>query len=428
MKRLILFVSLVLPLLVFAKPALAMNSPPEILEFTGNTLNIITMIATAAAVFFLIRGGYLYITSTGNPEVLDQAKKTIRNAVIGLILVLGAGVIISIFNNALPGGGTSAGQSISMPSITTTKPTDGLTQVLIDAVTAFLQNIIESATKPIVDGAMGFLTSTPSLLNNSVIMNFWLVCVGIVDSLFIIAVALIGLQVMSATSFGFEDVDVRQVLPRVGLAFIGANVSLFLADYAIVACNALVSAVLNSTGGLNHAWVADAVNPATLISGTTPLIILVFLILFLIVSIVLLLMYISRLIIISVGAVLSPFVFLLLVLPKTADMAEAAIRSYLVTVFTVFVHVIIIQLSASYLTLPGNSNNSLISISVAIGLFFVLMKVPSLMMQLVMHTTNNGMVKKLGGQIINVMSSGNGGANVAKGVDIIKTSRKIAQL
>lgn len=428
MKRLILFVSLVLPLLVFAKPALAINSPPEILEFTGNTLNIITMIATAATVFFIIKGGYLYITSTGNPEVLDQAKKTIRNAVIGLILVLGAGVIISIFNNALPGGGTSAGQSISMPSITTTKPTDGLTQVLIDAVTAFLQNIIESATKPIVDGAMGFLTSTPSLLNNSVIMNFWLVCVGIVDSLFIIAVALIGLQVMSATSFGFEDVDVRQVLPRVGLAFIGANVSLFLADYAIVACNALVSAVLNSTGGLNHAWVADAVNPATLISGTTPLIILVFLILFLIVSIVLLLMYISRLIIISVGAVLSPFVFLLLVLPKTADMAEAAIRSYLVTVFTVFVHVIIIQLSASYLTLPGNSNNSLISISVAIGLFFVLMKVPSLMMQLVMHTTNNGMVKKLGGQIINVMSSGNGGANVAKGVDIIKTSRKIAQL
>ena len=427
MKRLILFISLVLPLLVFAKPALAMNSPPEILEFTGNTLNIITMIATAAAVFFLIRGGYLYITSTGNPEVLAQAKKTIRNAVIGLILVLGAGVIISIFNNALPGGGTSAGQSISMPAITTTKPTDGLTQVLIDAVTAFLQNIIESATKPIVDGAMGFLTSTPSLLNNSVIMNFWLVCVGIVDSLFIITVALIGLQVMSATSFGFEDVDVRQVLPRVGLAFICANVSLFLADYAIVACNALVSAVLNSTGGLNHAWVADAVNPATLINGTTPLIVLVFLILFLIVSIVLLLMYISRLIIISVGAVLSPFVFLLLVLPKTADMAEAAIRSYLVTVFTVFVHVIIIQLSASFLTLPGNSNNSLISISVAIGLFFVLMKVPSLMMQLVMHTTNNGMVKKLGGQIINVMSSG-AGSTGAKAAETVKTARKLAQL
>ena len=428
MKRLILFVSLVLPLLVFAKPALAINSPPEILEFTGNTLNIITMIATAAAVFFIIKGGYLYITSTGNPEVLDQAKKTIRNAVIGLILVLGAGVIVSIFNNAMPGSGTSAGQNMSMPAIETTEPSDGLTQILIDAVTAFLQNIIESATEPIVNGTIGFLTSTPSLLNNSTIMSFWLVSVGIVDSLFIIAVALIGLQVMSATSFGFEDVDIRQVLPRVGLAFIAANVSLFLADYAIVACNALVSAVLNSTGGLNHAWVVNAIKPESLSNGTAPLIVLVFLILFLIVSIVLLLMYISRLIIISLGAVLSPFVFLFLVLPKTSDMAEAAIRSYLVTVFTVFVHVVIIQLSASFLTLPENSNNSLISIAVAIGLFFVLIKVPSLMMQLVMHTSNNGMVKKMGSQIINVISTSNAKRAVANSVEVVKTPRKMAQL
>jgi hypothetical protein len=258
-------------------------------------------------------------------------------------------------------------------------------------------------------------------------MNFWLVSLGIVDSLFIIVVALIGLQVMSATSFGFEDIDVKQVLPKVGLAFVGANVSLFLADYAIVACNALVNAVLNNTGGLNHAWVADAINPTTLLTGTTPLITLIFIVIFLIVAIVLLLMYISRLIIISLGAVLSPFIFLLSALPKTADMAEAAIKSYMVTVFTVFVHVVIIQLSASFLTLPGNSNNSLVSISVAIGLFFVLVKVPSLMMQMVMYTSNNGLIKKIGGQIINVMSTNKASTliNSNKGV---KTTRRVAQL
>jgi len=427
MKRLILFISLVLPLLVFAKPALAINSPPEILEFTRNTLNIITIIATASAVLFLIRGGFLYMTSTGNPEVLDQAKKTIRNAVIGLILVLGAGVIISIFNNAIPSGGSANTQTIKIEQITSSNPTDGLTQILIDAVTSFLQNIIESATEPIVNGIMSFLTSTPSLLNNSVIMNFWLVSLGIVDSLFIIAVALIGLKVMSATSFGFDDIDIRQVLPRIGLAFIGANVSLFLADYIIITCNTLVSAVLNSTGGLNHAWVVNAINPSTLITGTTPLIILVFLILFLIISIVLLLMYISRLIIISLAAVLSPFVFLLWVLPKTSDMAEAAVKSYFVSVFTVFIHVVIIQLSASFLTLPEHSNNSLISIAVAIGLFFVLVKVPSLMMQLVMHTSNNGMLKKMGSQIINVISTSNAKSVINK-ASVAQTPRKIAHL
>jgi len=86
-------------------------------------------------------------------------------------------------------------------------------------------------------------------------------------------------------------------------------------------------------------------------------------------------------------------------------------------------------LSASFLTLPGNSNNSLISISVAIGLFFVLVKVPSLMMQLVLYTSNSGMVRKIGGQIINVMSTDKAvGATVAKSEKVVKTARKVAQL
>ena len=62
----------------------ATNAPSEVTAFTGDALSIITIISAAAAVFFLIRGGYLYITSTGKPDVLEEAKKTIRNAIIGL--------------------------------------------------------------------------------------------------------------------------------------------------------------------------------------------------------------------------------------------------------------------------------------------------------------------------------------------------------
>jgi len=292
-------------------------------------------------------------------------------------------------------------------SIQTVEPSDGLTQVLIDAVAGFIQNIVESSTAPIVNGVLGYLTTTPTLLGNEVIRNFWFITVGIVDALFILVVALMGLQVMSASTFGFEEVEIKHLLPKLGLTFLLANISLFLADYAVITCNTLVKVILDSTGGINHTWIENAFNPTTVITGTTPLIIFIFMVLFLIVSIVLLLMYISRLIFISLGAVLSPFIFLLSALPKFSDFAFIAMKTYLVSVFIVFVHVVIIQLASAFLTLPEHSENSLISIAIGIGLFITLLKTPNLMMQMVMYTSNSGSMRKLGNQIINVMTTDN---------------------
>ena len=428
MKKLIHIIFVILlSYFLFTSPALAVSTSPEIIDYTKNTLDIITLISTAAAVLFLVKGGYLYITSSGKPDALQAAKKTIRNALIGLVLVLSANLIISVFQGAFnPASNSGANSIIEIASIETIEPSDGLTQVLIDAVSGFIQNIVESATEPIVNGVIGYLTTTPTLLDNSVIRDFWLVSLGIVDTLFVVVVALLGLQVMSASTFGFEEVELRQLLPRIGIAFLGANSSLFLANYVIITSNALVNAVLNSTGGLNHAWVVDIINPTTLITGTAPLIILIFLILFLIVSIVLLFMYISRLIMISLGAVLSPFIFIMWILPKFSDFANVAVKTYFVTVFMVFVHVVIIQLAGSFLALPDHTENSLISVAVAIGLFFTLLKTPSLMMQMVFYTSKNGALKKFGNQVINVVSADkSSSATRAASKAAVKTPRKV---
>lgn len=393
---------------LFSSPVFAQSTNPDIVQYTTNTLQIITLIATASAVFFLVKAGYVYITSAGKPETLESAKKTIKNAIVGLTIVLAANVVTSVFQHAFDSQTSlGSGTPIDLVSIQTVEPSEGLTQVLIDAVAGFIQNIVESSTEPVVNGVLAYLTTTPTLLDNEVVRNFWFITVGIVDALFILVVALMGLQVMSASTFGFEEVEIKQLLPKLGLTFLGANISLFLADYAIITCNTLVKVILDSTGGLNHAWIESAFNPTAVITGTTPLIILIFMVLFLIVSIVLLLMYISRLIFISLGAVLSPFIFLLSALPKFSDFAFIAVKTYLVSVFIVFVHVIIIQLASSFLTLPEHSENSLISIAVGIGLFITLLKTPNLMMQMVMYTSNSGAMKKLGNQIINVMTTDN---------------------
>ncbi len=415
MKKLLVGIAVCASYLGFATPIQAAGT--EISTYTTNTLGLLTLVAGVAASLFLVYSGYLYITSSGNPEALEHAKKTLKNALVGLVLVLAATSVISIFQNALnPTSSSSSASAISITPITTLKPADGLTQVLLDAVTGFMQNLVQSSTKPIVNGILGYVTTTPSVLNNSVINQFWLVSLGIVDTLFVLVVALLGLHIMSASVFGFEELELKQVLPKVGLCFLGANISLFLADYVIVTCNALVTTVLNSTGGLNQAWILSAVNPTSLVTGTTPLITLVFLIVFLILAVVLLLMYISRLIIIAVGAVLSPFVFLLAAIPKCSDFAMMAIKSYLVSVFMIFIHVIIIQLAAAFLTFPeGSTNNSLVSIAAAIGLLATILKTPSLMMGLVSSAAQSGIAKKLGGQIMNVMSTSQSTAQKVEG-------------
>lgn len=401
-----LLASLALITLIYPNPVLAASTIPEISTYTSDTLSLITVIASVAAIFFLIRGGYLYITSTGKPEALEDAKRTIRNAFIGLVLILAANGIVSVLHGALVGNSQSTtANNLPLAQIESVKPSEGLTQVLIDAVNGFIQNIVESATKPVVDGFMKLLTTTPELLTNATIVKFWLIMLGITDTIFVLVIALLGLQFMSASTFGFEEIEFKHLLPRIGLAFLAANVSLFLADYAVKTCNVLVTGVISATGGLNHAWITNAITLQNIATGTAPVITLIFLLLFLIVAIVLLLMYITRLIVIALGAVLSPFVFLLWTLPKTSDFAEMAIKSYLVSVFMIFVHVVTIQLAGSFLVLPEQTNNSLISIAVAIGLLLTLLKIPSFMMQLILFSRSVGAVKHMGSQIVNVMST-----------------------
>ncbi len=380
-----------------------------ITDYTSSTVQFLTIIASSAALFFLVKGGYLYMTSSGKPETLENAKRTIKNALLGLILVIAASFIVSSLTGIYAtASGSGSNGSVALQDIVPAKPSDGLTQVLIDAVNGFLQNLVQSATQPIVNSIMTFLTTTPDLLTNTVVRNFWLVIVGITDSLFVVVVALLGFHVMSAETLGFEQIEMRRILPRIGIAFLGANISLFLCDYVIITCNAMVKAVIDATGGLNQAWITNAITLQNLSNPqTVSLITLLFLVIFLILSMILLFMYVARLIFISLGAVLSPFIFLLWTLPKFADFAEISVKSYIVSVFTIFIHVVVIQLASAFITVPPSSNTSIMAIATAIGLFFVLLKVPQILMQLVFYTSGIRSIGRMGGSIINILSASN---------------------
>lgn len=60
----------------------------------ANVLDIIIQLAGLLAVGFIIYGGIRYITSQGEPENLQSAKKIVANAIIGLVLAIMASTVV----------------------------------------------------------------------------------------------------------------------------------------------------------------------------------------------------------------------------------------------------------------------------------------------------------------------------------------------
>ena len=213
-------------------------------DYIAPTMQVLVGIASIASVFFLIHGGYLYMTSRGNPESLETAKRVIKNALIGLVLVIGAATLTAILSNAY--GNTASSGSAPLPNLQAIQPDSagsGLVEVLINAVTGFLNNIIQTVASPFISALDYFTKATPLVASNPAVFNLWLAVVGITDVLFILIVGLLGFHVMSAASFGFDELEFKHLLPRIGLTFLLVNTSIFVIDAVIELSNVLITAI-----------------------------------------------------------------------------------------------------------------------------------------------------------------------------------------
>ncbi|MEX1113126.1 MAG: hypothetical protein WED32_01575, partial [Patescibacteria group bacterium] len=64
-------------------------------------IEALLLFAGAVAVLFLIIGGFRYVVSTGNPEQVDAARKTILYAILGLIIIFIAFVLTRLIQQYL---------------------------------------------------------------------------------------------------------------------------------------------------------------------------------------------------------------------------------------------------------------------------------------------------------------------------------------
>jgi hypothetical protein len=66
-----------------------------IIKIALNVIQAALVITGYVAAFFVIKGGFLYIMSQGEPSNIESAKKSIANALIGLIIALLSAAIVN---------------------------------------------------------------------------------------------------------------------------------------------------------------------------------------------------------------------------------------------------------------------------------------------------------------------------------------------
>lgn len=87
-----------------ASPAYAATADvTQIQTFIQSIIQILVTLAGLVSAGFLVWGGFGYITSSGNPELLDRSKKTIMYSAIGLAIVLGAFMLSNLVTQLATG-------------------------------------------------------------------------------------------------------------------------------------------------------------------------------------------------------------------------------------------------------------------------------------------------------------------------------------
>lgn len=66
-----------------------------------NIVEFMLQLVGYISVGYLITGGFKYMTSTGSPDGMTKAKRTITNAIVGLVISIFSVAIVNVVVNAL---------------------------------------------------------------------------------------------------------------------------------------------------------------------------------------------------------------------------------------------------------------------------------------------------------------------------------------
>ena len=85
-------------------PTSGVGGSRNLTELIYNAVRILLTFAGAIAVVFVVVGGFWYLTSGGNEEQAEKGKRTLINAIIGIIVVVLSYAIVNVIVNLVSYG------------------------------------------------------------------------------------------------------------------------------------------------------------------------------------------------------------------------------------------------------------------------------------------------------------------------------------
>ncbi len=282
--------------------------------------------------------------------------------------------------------GREEGMSRSVTTPAICLPTD--LQCLLNQAAQWLAKALFSVIQPIVDTidrtSLNFITQTPpaGTYANATVMQFTTWSIGVVDAAVAVFIVIAGYNLMIACQIGARYHDVMEVLPRIALAVLAANLSLFFLRFFIDLENALCQGVTDLFGLTFVTNTIVGLFQGNLVSAG----LLVFLLAMVLGVMNLLLagQMLLRLALLVLLMVLAPPAFLCWALPQTQGYARLWTSTFAATVFVQFFQVSALALGAMLISYTStahllNLDRTLLSLLISIAVLYLVLRIPGML-------------------------------------------------
>lgn len=196
-----------------------------------------------------------------------------------------------------------------------------------EAINAWFRDLAASSLGPLLDMVARTILATPDLAAaNSRVRELWWVSAGIANACFVLLVTIGGVLVMTQetvqTSYG-----VKEIAPRLVLAFLAANLSLVITGQVIEVANALARALLTTRTDPEHVRVSLRTLGLAPLDSSSGLLILVALVVA-VMALVLVASYVVRVSLLIVLVAGAPLALACHALPKAEGLARLWWRAF----------------------------------------------------------------------------------------------------
>jgi len=258
-------------------------------------------------------------------------------------------------------------------------PTQWVEQVLATALTAFFTGVLAALTsilnwaQGVGGSAFNFITRTPpeGTYNSASVVTLWKWVVGVADAALAILLMWGGYAALSREALGTRALGAMQLLPRLGLAALAANLSLLFASSFIDVGNALCDGV--GQVGLPGYSAATGAQQA--------LATIVLAVVYCVVGFLLIAQMLLRLALLDVLIVTAPLGFLCWGLPQTQAWARLWTSTFLATALVQFLQILALRLGALLVNelTPGRLDSATLTLLVGIATLYLTFKLPHML-------------------------------------------------